>query len=162
MRGKVNYKVRFVHALLRAVRAECTACSCVPHQYTDRACGTTTYLGDEMARLLDDAHQLPDVRAPLVQHDIPALGCQEGHESCRSVDLGVHRLVDDQAREELLRLVCVEVQQLRESREGDAGVVLGDGADVLPTQSASRDRECAERRTCSTTRLCRSSQRASP
>jgi hypothetical protein len=83
-----------------------------------------TNLGNEVTTLLNQSHQLPHVRTPVVQHAVPVLGRLERHEPCGSVDLGIDGLGDYEAGEELFRLGRGEVEQFGETGDGDAGVVL--------------------------------------
>ena len=93
--------------------------------------GGPTHLCDQMTTLLDEAHQLADIAAPLVQHLVTRLGSHKRHDPRRSVDLGVHRLGRDQPRQELLRLVRREGEERRQSGERDPRVVARDDSDVL-------------------------------
>ena len=100
--------------------------------------GRPTHLCDQVTALLDEAHQLADIAAPLVQHLVARLGSHKRHDPRRSINLGVHRLGRDQPRQELLRLVRRERQERRQSRERDPRVVTGDDSNVLWVQVARR------------------------
>lgn len=110
-----------------AFNAECTACSCAPSKAISLhplAPHTTTHLGDQMTALLNQPHQPPHIRAPLVQHLVVTPRRLEADNSRRTVNLGVHRLGRNEGRKELLRLGGREVEQLCETGERDARVVL--------------------------------------
>lgn len=88
-------------------------------------------LGNQMIDPLQQSEQTLHAPAPLVQHlvRIPRLG--ETHHPGRTIDFGVDRLRRDQLTDIRLRLLLIQIQQLREPRHGDAGVVFGNDADIV-------------------------------
>lgn len=90
-----------------------------------------SHLRDQVARLLDEAHQLVHIAAPLVQHLVARLRLDERDDARRTVDLGVDRLRGDEAGEELLGFGDGEGDKGSEAGEGNPGVVAGDDANVL-------------------------------
>ena len=76
-------------------------------------------------------HQLANVRGPLIEDHVCALRRSKVDGPGGSVDASVHLLRRDEAAEQRLGALSVEVEQRREASERDTGVVLGDYADVL-------------------------------
>lgn len=84
-----------------------------------------------MIDALQQAQQALDAAAPLVQHLVGSARLGEADHAVRPVDLGVYRLGRDELGDVLLRLLGVEVEQLRQAREPDPRVVAGHHADVV-------------------------------
>jgi hypothetical protein len=55
----------------------------------------------------------------------------EWNDTCKTINLGVNGLGDDQLGKELLCLSSGEIQKLCESFATDARVILGDNSDIL-------------------------------
>lgn len=69
--------------------------------------------------------------APLIQHLIRLPRLRKHHHSIRPVNLRIHGFRGHEFRDVAFRFFFVEVEQLGEAREADAGVVFGDDADVV-------------------------------
>lgn len=106
-RGRLMRRLRCTHAFdCCAFNAAWTACSCGRERRSEeervsKAPGRggaereekgTTRLCDQVAALLDEAHELVHVAAPLVEDLVAALGLDERDDAGRAVDLGVDRL----------------------------------------------------------------------
>ena len=89
------------------------------------------FFRDQMIDPLQQAQQTLHTPAPLIQHlvRIPRFG--ETHHPCRTINLRIDRLRRDQLTDIRLRLLLIQVQQLREPRYGDTGVIFGDDADIV-------------------------------
>ncbi len=90
-----------------------------------------------MTALLDEAHQLVDVGAPVVQDGVVPPWRDKVDQAGGPIDLGVDRLAGDQLGQEGLSPCWGEVEQLGEAGDGDAGVVLADRADVLRARTGT-------------------------
>ena len=88
-------------------------------------------LCDQMVDPLQQAQQTLHVAAPLVQDLVGPSGFGETDDTRGAIDPGVDRLGRDQLADVTLRLVLVQVEELRQAGHLDAGVVLGDDADVV-------------------------------
>jgi hypothetical protein len=84
-----------------------------------------------MARLFNEAEHLAEVGAPVSEDLVACLLTAKVDDPRGSVDPGPNGLVHDELAENLLRPWLGKIEELRESGEGDAGVVGGDNADVL-------------------------------
>lgn len=88
-------------------------------------------LGDQVASLLDQSQQCVDVLGPLVQDLVGMLGFGKRHKTRWPVNLGIDRLGHHQLGQKLLALLVWQIQKLCQALCCDAGVVLGDHANVL-------------------------------
>ena len=72
-----------------------------------------THLCNQMTTLLDQAHQLPHVRAPVIQNGVATPRGLEVDDPGGTIDAGVDRLVDYKTGEELFSLGGSEVEEGR-------------------------------------------------
>lgn len=84
-----------------------------------------------MVDALQQIEQTAHVAAPLVEHVVRVARLGEVDDPRRTVDLGVYRLGRHQVADVPLRLVLVQVQELRQAPEFDPCVVLGHHAHVV-------------------------------
>lgn len=86
---------------------------------------------DQMIDSLQQPEQAFHIPAPLVQHIIRTIRLLEADESCRPINLRVDGLGRHKLAYVLLRLLLVEIKQLRQTAELYTRVVFGDDAHVV-------------------------------
>ena len=88
-------------------------------------------LRNQMIDPLQQPQQALHTPTPLIQHVIRIPRLRETDHPRRPVNLGIYRFRGNELADVRLRFFLVEVQQLRQARHLDAGVVFRDDADVM-------------------------------
>lgn len=88
-----------------------------------------------MTGLFDETENLADVSTPFVQNLVIGLLLLERHDTRRSIDTSIDRLICDELAQRPLGCDWRQVEELSEALHSHPGVVLGNNPNVLPVSS---------------------------